>query len=211
MQDVSKGHGRTVLFVSHNMQAIQSLCSTTILMEQGAITMYGQTESIINKYLSHNSENKSEQEWDEASYPGNEFISVRSVKIKSESKTLYVTTPFEIEIVFRCLNQDSAINVSLVLKSIKDEIICNDSTQSKQLNSKWQRAVIKIPGNFLNDNVYTIDNYFVKDRSSVLFVHNEPITFEVHDTPRENTSWYGKWVGAVRPKFDWEYEEITEL
>lgn len=52
MQDISKGEGRTVLFVSHNMGSIKSLCERTILLENGQIIFDGDTNTCINKYLS---------------------------------------------------------------------------------------------------------------------------------------------------------------
>jgi len=51
MQDVSKGEGRTVLFVSHNMGAIKSLCPTTVLLKEGVIAFQGSTHESIEKYL----------------------------------------------------------------------------------------------------------------------------------------------------------------
>jgi ABC-type polysaccharide/polyol phosphate transport system ATPase subunit len=50
MQDVSEG-GRTVLFVSHNMQAIRELCRRGILLEGGRIVYSGPTDEVIDKYL----------------------------------------------------------------------------------------------------------------------------------------------------------------
>lgn len=51
MQDVSKGSGRTVLFVSHNMASIENLCRHTILMKNGRLMSYGDTNLIIESYL----------------------------------------------------------------------------------------------------------------------------------------------------------------
>lgn len=56
MKDISTGQGRTVLFVSHNMAAVQSLCNNCVLMENGKISSIGKTEIILNKYV-HNSKN----------------------------------------------------------------------------------------------------------------------------------------------------------
>ena len=56
-KDVSQGQGRTVLFVSHNMGSIKSLCSKTILMKNGTITKYGKTDAVINTYLNDSSFN----------------------------------------------------------------------------------------------------------------------------------------------------------
>lgn len=54
MQDVSKGEGRTVLFVSHNMASIQNLCKTGILLEKGSIKTTGRVDDVINAYISAN-------------------------------------------------------------------------------------------------------------------------------------------------------------
>ncbi|RZK36647.1 MAG: ATP-binding cassette domain-containing protein [Pedobacter sp.] len=54
MSDVSKGEGRTVLFVSHNMGAIQKLCSKTILLSDGQISFNGPTHYGIERYLNFN-------------------------------------------------------------------------------------------------------------------------------------------------------------
>jgi lipopolysaccharide transport system ATP-binding protein len=52
MQDISKGDGRTVLFVSHNMSTINSLCKNSIMLENGRIFKTGPTSEIIPYYLS---------------------------------------------------------------------------------------------------------------------------------------------------------------
>ncbi len=55
MQDVSRGEGRTVLFVSHNMASIQALCNKGVLLNNGMIQYQGDITATINKYLSYNS------------------------------------------------------------------------------------------------------------------------------------------------------------
>ncbi len=52
MQDVSQQQGRTVLFVSHNMDAIQRICSQCLLFENGQLIAHGDTASIAGRYLS---------------------------------------------------------------------------------------------------------------------------------------------------------------
>ncbi len=50
MKEVSEGQGRTVLFVSHNMQAVSRLCTKSILIRRGELDTYGDTTNIIEKY-----------------------------------------------------------------------------------------------------------------------------------------------------------------
>jgi lipopolysaccharide transport system ATP-binding protein len=54
MQDVSRGEGRTVLFVSHNMESIQNLCRTGILLANGSITKSGDIEEVVDYYIQDN-------------------------------------------------------------------------------------------------------------------------------------------------------------
>lgn len=54
MKDLSTGEGRTVLFVSHNMNSVRSLCSTGILLEKGKIEIAGNIEEVLSKYLQSN-------------------------------------------------------------------------------------------------------------------------------------------------------------
>ena len=51
MQDVSRGEGRTVLFVSHNMESIKMLCSKGIVLQNGSIAMTGSAEDCVNHYI----------------------------------------------------------------------------------------------------------------------------------------------------------------
>ncbi len=54
MQDISRGDGRTVIFVSHNMAAVRNLCTRAILMENGKCTFEGEVEEAIEYYLENN-------------------------------------------------------------------------------------------------------------------------------------------------------------
>ena len=54
MQDVSRGEGRTVLFVSHNMASIRQLCSSGIILEKGSIKKIGTAEDCVSEYIGSN-------------------------------------------------------------------------------------------------------------------------------------------------------------
>jgi len=56
MQDISREGGRTVLFVSHNMEAVKSLCTRGIIMQNGSISFVGDINEVVNNYISNNSD-----------------------------------------------------------------------------------------------------------------------------------------------------------
>lgn len=53
MQEVSEGHGRTVIFVSHNMSAVRKLCDCAILLDRGTVALSGETEDIVTRYFTN--------------------------------------------------------------------------------------------------------------------------------------------------------------
>ena len=65
-----KQKGRTILFVSHNMAAIQRLCSKTIWLEKGKVKMFGETEEVVNHYLGDTSSKTTEAHWEKGHTPG---------------------------------------------------------------------------------------------------------------------------------------------
>jgi lipopolysaccharide transport system ATP-binding protein len=64
MGQVSKGEGRTVLFVSHNMAAVQSFCATCILLENGEVKSNGHAEFVIRSYFANSLQKQLTQEYE---------------------------------------------------------------------------------------------------------------------------------------------------
>ena len=208
MKEVSK-QGRTVLFVSHNMQAIQGLCKNTILLENGEINDFGPTDKVVNKYLNTGSVNTTTKTWDNIKgAPGNQFVRIKSAKVsdclQNKNSIFTVKTPLSIEFEFWNLIP-AKINLSLVLWSMAGECIFNVASDSKSLKKGLYKSVCKIPADLLNDNIYNIHLFFVKDMSIVIYNLENILSFEVQDVEREG-SWYGKWIGAVRPKLEFNIE-----
>jgi lipopolysaccharide transport system ATP-binding protein len=203
MQDLSTGEGRTVLFVSHNMQAVKSLCTTGILLEEGRMKFTGQINDVTDKYLSKEiAKGIVNNYWDFENAPGLEKIKVKSAYIQYEGELLTVKMPFDIVTEFWCLEEGFPVNVSMHLCDINGLCIFNISTINKPLEKGLHKAVFHIPANFMNDGNYYVNNYFVPAYSpnKEYFRHENANKFEIADD-RENSGWYGKCLGTVRPVF----------
>ncbi|KFC23236.1 ABC transporter ATP-binding protein [Epilithonimonas lactis] len=83
MGDVSKGEGRTVLFVSHNMGAVQSLCNKGILLENGNLSTLNTMEKVIQNYL-HKESESSHQKWSLEKAPGSEQFKILELEILND-------------------------------------------------------------------------------------------------------------------------------
>jgi lipopolysaccharide transport system ATP-binding protein len=205
MGDVAS-HGRTIIFVSHNMQAVQSLCKSTMYMKAGKVIDVGPTDKVINNYLSREVKNCLEQRWTlDADAPGNDKIRVLSAELipqtPDNSNIIDVNTPFEFRFEFYNGVDNANINLSLVLNTMSGVCIFNVGTPAAALSKGIHSSTLKVPGKLLNDDVYTISLYFVKDTAAMLYVIHDLLTFEVVDEQRQG-AWFGKWVGAVRPTLD---------
>ena len=201
MSDVAS-HGRTIIFVSHNMQAVQSLCKTAIYLKSGHIVDVGETDKVINNYLSREVKNCIAASWEnEDEAPGNENLRLLSARIdpKLAKDTDAIDVATEINITFNfVLYKEFNLNLSLFLNTPAGLCIFNVSTLSLPLGKGQHTSTLTIPARLLNDDIYTIRLLFVKDRGSIIFDIEDILTFEVIDEPRTG-SWFGKWAGAVRP------------
>lgn len=83
MQDVSSGEGRTVLFVSHNMASMRSLCNKGILLSNGSVSFQGSIEQTIDKYL-HQGHIKNTNFINTISYLAN-YIQISEISINGKS------------------------------------------------------------------------------------------------------------------------------
>jgi lipopolysaccharide transport system ATP-binding protein len=86
MSEVSKGEGRTVLFVSHNITSISKLCNTSLLMEKGELFFLGPTDGVINTYQGLRKERYS-------GISENSYIS--DINIENNRKGLVLTIQFK--------------------------------------------------------------------------------------------------------------------
>ena len=159
METVGK-HGRTVLFVSHNMQMITRLCSRAILLERGQIKQDGPADKVVASYLTSERVRSSERVWknkDEA--PGGEVARLLAVRVKDEDgqvlESFDIRKPIGIEMQYEVLKSDYLL--------LPHYNIFNDAGEwlftSIDTDSNWRgrrpagryTATAWIPGNFLSE------------------------------------------------------------
>jgi lipopolysaccharide transport system ATP-binding protein len=83
MRDVASQEGRTVLFVSHNMQAVQSLCSSAIHIDAGRVVAQGPAQAIVAEYLAQGTSTTGEKTWPLESAPGDERCRLKAIRVRA--------------------------------------------------------------------------------------------------------------------------------
>lgn len=215
MRDVSES-GRTLLFVSHNLTAVQALCNKTYYFERGQLKMQGDTKQVITNYLSHIATTKLVHTWETPEEaPGNDEVRIRSLQVlptyQDDLRHIDVRTPLKIRIEFWNNFDQADLNLSVHLNAYTGECIFNVGTQSQTFSKGLVMAELEVPGNFLNDGTYVVSVMLVKDTSTVLYQMPEALSFEVEDYRESNLTWYGKWPGYVRPHLNFQISQSEVL
>ena len=159
--------GRTVIFVSHNMQAIQSLCKTALHLRSGKIINRGESKLVVNNYLADFNKTKSEMIWSEENAPGNEEAKLTAIKVYSESNNS--------ESGIYSSKEDLFVNLELIINKIDSalcigfDLINSEGTvllrsyQTDLDSDRWIPLIIgknnficKIPASFLNSGIYYV-------------------------------------------------------
>jgi lipopolysaccharide transport system ATP-binding protein len=210
MQDVSANSGRTVLFVSHNMTAIQTLCNRGILLKKGEVQYAGKINEVIDHYLQKHVDFMTRIEYENpGDAPGNEYVKIKSAAIVPETDNgtgITIEMPFTIEFEF-WNQQEYILNLSLMLWNMRGECVFNVGSPSKESGAGVYKSVCYVPGNFLNDDKYFVQILFIKEGSVSVYDHSEILSFEIFDTSR-NGNWFGKWMGVVRPSLPFTLDKM---
>jgi lipopolysaccharide transport system ATP-binding protein len=205
--------GRTVLFVSHNMPAIQSLCSHTLWIHEGTIKRLGETQTVVREYLSAHTERTARVAWSEIEFFGTQRVALLSVEVSSDD--ILVSTDFAITIRYRI---DEPVKLSVQLAVFNEDEVCVFTTSTLN-EAAWQdreferglfQSVCRIPGYLLNEGLYSCRLTFYRDVIHHIAILEDVITFEVGDIASDRGGWFGKWVGIVRPSLNWTTERISE-
>lgn len=208
MKDVAS-EGRTVLFVSHNMEAIKNLCSRALLLDHGTIISEGTPEQVIESYLKNRNQTDWGKSYSEKEALGNEFTKLKSISLKpirdDQKSIITVKSSIHIEISFWNYVESLVANLSLHLYAATGECVFNVITQlpPPTLNVGIHHASCMIPKELLNTGVFYLSFMLVKDTSVPLFQFEDVLTFEVEEE-RETTNWHGRFPGFVRPNIDFK-------
>lgn len=217
MQDVGQ-EGRTVMFVSHLMTAVSSLCNKAIVLDKGKLVLEATPVTAIKRYLDgQSSQQSSIVQWDTNNAPGDGTVKLTSVAVLNDhgevsryfdrSEAIYLQIEYvipsqlqrPIEPQIRIFDEARIC----VFISFKPQLWINERENSKY------RSVCAIPGNLMNDREYFADVYFTTPHTRQIHLHTENVvSFKVNDSERDAN--FGQIPGGVRPDLFWSTELINK-
>jgi lipopolysaccharide transport system ATP-binding protein len=220
IQDVNRG-GRTVLFVSHNMGAVNNLCSRAVLLVRGGLVNSGRPGVITSAYLKGQTDSDNEFVMDfnkEVPAVKDNIANLTGVKIKNSNGELFdiisVRDSLYIEMEYEIKKEGFKPMPQVNLVSMKGELVFVGNCPVKTDFTKGMyRAVMRIPADFLNTggyyfqfNLATMNPY--KDHFRI---EGMPINvLEDLESPTKAGYTQTEIPGIIRPLLEWSNERITE-
>lgn len=210
MSEVAKG-GRTVLFVSHNMEAVSRLCSTALLMDRGSIVTRGGVITTVGMLLEAstslvvaNSNN------DQANNPFRLCrVGIRNLEGKETSQFLWQES-FIVEIEYEVVGEAANCAVWTAIRDTFDrEIICTSdvdtSTELRRDRPKGRfLTAVQFPGALLNAGYYTVVVGIQKIEPLESYYRTQDITFTIVHQSGEAMEDFEARGGVIKPLLNWD-------
>jgi lipopolysaccharide transport system ATP-binding protein len=223
MDDV--GHsGRTVLFVSHNMQAITRLCSRCILLNKGSVKLDGASTDVANAYLRSGLTTTAVREWpDMAKAPGDHVARLCAVRVRSKNgeavDVIDVRESIGIELEYEVLQPG---HIFIPHFSVRNEegmhlFVAVDvdpawrgrpRPRGKYMSTGW------IPGNLLSEGLMSVQAVLMTWNPEISHaVVDDAVAFRVLDDLAATDTARGDYSkampGLVRPLLHWTTQRLT--
>lgn len=220
MSEVSL-QGRTVLFVSHNMQAVRTLCKKTILLEDGQVHSYGDSDAIVEYYLQASTRREHSNDLNEliANLPHDPVFRLRHLSLEQDgiaATTVLSNRTLEVVIQFSVLKQTAGLHVyvqlldsegTLLLESISN----GDAAELPIVEAGDYVSCLSFPAEF-----FAPRNYEVVVSASIANVRSclpDPIRMgiEVQASGKFNRAYAGYVTpGKLAPLLEWKTELISQ-
>ena len=209
MQDISRQGGRTVLFVSHNMAAVKSLCTRAVVLENGQIKLVSDVERAVNYYLGGGQAETFNKRTFGIDY-SNRIFSLKEIYLKAEAKSIYdpvseddlIHLTAEIELH---LDDVKRYNLTYHLYNELGETMFSfyNSSLDCALRKGLNKLQCTFPKNFFQSGNFNLSLFIVEDKRKPVFVENDILSFTVVDGERNLGVYMGREPGYITPKFQW--------
>ncbi|MDH3973165.1 MAG: ABC transporter ATP-binding protein [Deltaproteobacteria bacterium] len=218
MGDVGK-EGRTVLFVSHNMGAVKSLCSSALFISEGKLMAQGAVGHTIEQYFVTVAGEVADEgvvNWpDSETAPGGKemrLVSIRLLDRENRPGSNFDTgKAISVEITYRLFEKIRGMR--LILQLINSEGVIAFTSTDEDLRSDENspglyRTVCTIPGGLLNSGLYFVLIHSGCPGVKVLVCGKELIRFHAEKTGQHGSLYPEKWLGVIAPKLEWKTEVL---
>jgi lipopolysaccharide transport system ATP-binding protein len=210
MQDVSRG-GRTVLFVSHNLTALSSLCTRAVLLESGRKKLDGGTEEVISAYMASGAGTSAETSWEPSNTVANNgrlrLAKARVLSADEITGEVEIDKPTTLQYDFEVLQDGMNVSSSIHLFDKQGNCVLASGTVSKILKPGIYQHSCVLPAHFLNNTHYSANVILLTDVGRLEVLVRDAFSFMVYEKQRDG-EYVGEIIGCVRPRLEWQHKTL---
>jgi lipopolysaccharide transport system ATP-binding protein len=196
MQDVSKGEGRTVLFVSHNMASVKQLCKSGVLLENGSVKSIGKINTIVDEYLQDNvAMSLADGVWTMEDAPGCGGIKVLRSAVEFEGTELTADKPFDLVYEFYCEYDNITVGLNPHIYNQQEICIFNIGSGYNTYSKGLHKVVFHVPSGLFCAGSYRVDNLFYS-AATAYFNHRQAHSFVVENAGKRD---FTNYLGVIYP------------
>lgn len=210
MKDVSRGEGRTVLFVSHNMASVKSLCKSGVLLENGSVKYIGGINETVERYIGDGGSTENQYFDDLSTAPGNDVIRIKSFEILplDASHQITIETGVLFRLKFMCYKENAMLDANMTVSTMDDITVFQVGQMLGKIGEKDSKKGIyiiefKIDPYTLNAGRYKTELFFGENQRYVAFSGFEQC-FEVENSLADMGFNQNVLPGMLRPKNDFK-------
>ena len=212
--------GRTAIFVSHSMVAIQRLCKKCIVMSKGTVVYYGTVGQAISQYFS-NGLNKGSRSWGEDEAPGDAAIKILSIAVSGKDTQRIVAFSYQdeiqITISYKVYSQQEMFSVMLYFYNEEGILLFssldtgNDQWFRRPRSRGYYQSTCIIPACLFRPGNISVSVHIITTNVGPRFEISDVVTFSVTDETLVSAvmgDWNWTWPNAaIRPILPWIIEE----
>ena len=216
MQNVA-GSGRTVLFVSHNMNSVSSLCDRGILLKNGSIQKDDRIHNVIDEYLSGITTYGSKIRFPEKERPSRDRIaslhSARMVnKNEDDISSAECADQIGIEMIYEIMNNSYSPTPCIDVSTSKDELLFMNIADKENLPKKKgvHRVILWLPENLFNQGPYLFSPALVTMEGwKVHFYLKHALALEFYENLLNRKNAFKEKIdGLIKPKCEWDFHSL---
>ncbi|MBK6482102.1 MAG: ABC transporter ATP-binding protein [Chitinophagaceae bacterium] len=201
MKDVSEQEGRTVLFVSHNMAAISSMCNTGLLLSKGEIEFKGNTQDMISRYLEQIIQMPSTSSTVKKS--GLTFIRINTVNEIGEQRTQFgFSEPISVKMDFSNLTDKQAVNIGLAIRDATGKKLFTTVFLKEHLFKGDHFVQVRIPAKTLLQGHYTADIALFDNYEAYDYLEHR-ISLIITDADSSLRNYKAEEIGSIHIPCEW--------
>lgn len=214
MKDVSTKDGRTILFVSHNLQAISQICTRGLLLKNGLVEMAADVSTCVAKYLEGSHSNEAHFTEDKA--PGDKQSFITDITLFADGEKTGVAgieQEITLEIVYVNKKEDRVLNLSVAVFDAKGTYAFSTPSSDKKYSVRphkpgTYKGAVTIPANLFNAGNYYFTVLLVENGRTAIVELDSAVMIETHTNNIDTLNYFGYWGGVLRPKTNWVVDKI---